>query len=258
MINPKDAAAFLDICTHLLEGFSPALARSLCLAFPSGGGDGPSSAAELLAGLAEDRKKQLSGGQRAELRGCAELLEEAEQRRESTGIAAVLELLAPRLPAGKSGGKSGGDQTSGPSLAQLGILAAECGGDMREFLRRVELNIHESEGAYRPERVSVLTFHAAKGLEFPVVFIAGAEETITPITSPGADPEEERRLFYVALTRARERVIITRSRTRRLYGRRRQMQPSRFLAEIPASCMQGGGGQKIASRRGEDQLSLFT
>jgi DNA helicase-2/ATP-dependent DNA helicase PcrA len=85
--------------------------------------------------------------------------------------------------------------------------------------------------------VTLMTAHAAKGLEFPVVFIVGAEEGVFPHSrSMGSDKEvaEERRLFYVAMTRAREELHITLTTRRLLYGRANFNTPSRFIAAIPA------------------------
>ena len=91
------------------------------------------------------------------------------------------------------------------------------------------------------EKLTLMTVHAAKGLEFPVVIVAGLEEDTFPFkrqSQEGLDPEEleeERRLAYVALTRAEERVLLTWAETRRLFGRDlRYMIPSRFLDELPA------------------------
>jgi DNA helicase-2/ATP-dependent DNA helicase PcrA len=84
--------------------------------------------------------------------------------------------------------------------------------------------------------VTLMTVHTAKGLEFPVVFIAGLEDAIFPHVSSIADPqemEEERRLAYVAITRARERLYMTHALRRSLYGRTQQNLPSRFMDEVP-------------------------
>ncbi len=82
--------------------------------------------------------------------------------------------------------------------------------------------------------VNLATVHSAKGLEYKVVFIVGMEEGIFPISraESKADIEEERRLFYVAITRAKERLYITRTRSRYLYGKIKDSIPSRFLSEI--------------------------
>lgn len=81
--------------------------------------------------------------------------------------------------------------------------------------------------------VTIATIHAVKGLEFPCVFVAGLDEKILPVSRSSGDDdiEEERRLMYVAVTRARQRLYLTRATSRYLYGRREFMAPSRFLKE---------------------------
>jgi DNA helicase II / ATP-dependent DNA helicase PcrA len=130
--------------------------------------------------------------------------------------------------------------------------AAEHGSDLPGFLGRLSLCARESEGPRAAQRVALLTFHAAKGLEFPVVFIAGAEEGITPLGGAGADAAEERRLFYVAVTRARDRLFISHCRRRRVHGELRDAAPSRFLSEIPRLERQDG----MRRRPGGGQFTL--
>ena len=104
------------------------------------------------------------------------------------------------------------------------------------FLDQVAL-ISDLDGwEERSERVSLMTVHTAKGLEFPVVFLVGMEERIFPHASSSADEaslEEERRLCYVAMTRAMQKLHITNARNRLRYGERSVQSPSRFLDEIP-------------------------
>ncbi len=88
-----------------------------------------------------------------------------------------------------------------------------------------------------PDRVVLMTVHSAKGLEFPVVFIAGMEEGLFPHSLSQDDPEsieEERRLCYVGMTRAKDRLTLTRAAARRVFGSLRFNDPSRFFSEIPA------------------------
>jgi DNA helicase II / ATP-dependent DNA helicase PcrA len=90
-------------------------------------------------------------------------------------------------------------------------------------------------------RVNLMTIHAAKGLEFPVVFVAGVEKDLIPharsVEEADANVEEERRLFYVAITRARRRLFLSYCATRRKMGKPVQAFPSPFLDELPPSCV---------------------
>ena len=93
------------------------------------------------------------------------------------------------------------------------------------------------DGADRSaDAVTFMTLHNAKGLEFPVVFMVGLEEGLFPHSNSMLDPaelEEERRLCYVGMTRARERLYLTYAQSRLLYGGLQMNAPSRFLSEIP-------------------------
>ncbi|WP_035453545.1 DNA helicase PcrA [Alicyclobacillus herbarius] len=92
-----------------------------------------------------------------------------------------------------------------------------------------------------PNQVVLMTLHSAKGLEFPVVFITGFEEGIFPHSRALASPdqmEEERRLCYVGVTRAREQLILTSCQARMIFGQYRQYTPSRFLAEMPKEAVE--------------------
>jgi len=118
---------------------------------------------------------------------------------------------------------------------------------LREFLEKVSLSARDS-GADPADAVRLMTFHNAKGLEFDVVFLLGMEEGLLP-HSRSADSEteieEERRLFYVGLTRARERASLFYARRRLIFGAFRDALPSRFLREIPVSLLRWeAGGEK--------------
>lgn len=103
-----------------------------------------------------------------------------------------------------------------------------------DFLQSITLTSDIDEYDDKDNAVSIATVHAVKGLEFKVVFIVGLEERMFPIVraySNSSDMEEERRLMFVAITRARERLFLTRSKSRFMYGKREYMMPSRFLTE---------------------------
>lgn len=113
------------------------------------------------------------------------------------------------------------------------------GVSLRDFLDHAAL-ISDADALNSRASITLLTMHNAKGLEFPVVFIAGCEEGLFPHTRSNEDPndlEEERRLCYVAMTRAQRKLSVSYSRMRRSYGTDvpSMVQPSRFIAEIPAS-----------------------
>ena len=110
------------------------------------------------------------------------------------------------------------------------------------FLDQVALVSDVDSLDQRAERVSLMTVHSAKGLEFPFVFLAGLEEGVFPHSASSRDAagiEEERRLFYVGMTRAMERLTLLCARERRRYGSRTFGVPSRFLHEIPGEWMEG-------------------
>ena len=92
--------------------------------------------------------------------------------------------------------------------------------------------------------VTLMTLHTAKGLEFPVVFLTGMEDGIFPHMRSVGDPEEleeERRLCYVGMTRAEQRLYLTHAWSRQLFGATDYYPPSRFLAEIPEELVQAQG-----------------
>jgi superfamily I DNA/RNA helicase len=130
--------------------------------------------------------------------------------------------------------------------ASLARLAAESGGGIDAFLEAALLGSEPDGLAREAERVSLLTLHAAKGLEYPCVFITGCEDGLLPYTLPArrpADPQEERRLFYVGMTRAGAYLYLCRARRRFLYGRELRLPPSPFLAEL---------GEELAERLNPD------
>ena len=133
-----------------------------------------------------------------------------------------------------------------------------------EFLANAAL--YTDTDAYLPlaEKVALITMHAAKGLEFPVVFIAGCEDNLIPLKREGSkqdepiDMAEERRLFYVAMTRAMERLYLTRSKKRSVYGKLLSRTHSPFLADIENRLKKDDSPQIKKKKTSEQQqLKLF-
>lgn len=112
--------------------------------------------------------------------------------------------------------------------------------ELGEFLTRMSLISDLDTVVERDEAVTLMTLHSAKGLEFPVVFMAGLEEGLFPHArslGKNQDMEEERRLMYVGITRAEEKLFLTYTKRRLIYGDYKYLMPSRFLDEIPPSLL---------------------
>ena len=114
--------------------------------------------------------------------------------------------------------------------------------NLSQFLAEVALYTDLDNLTDKENTVTIMTMHGAKGLEFPIVFIVGMEENIFPharsiASMSESEMEEERRLCYVALTRAKEKVFLSRSLAHMLYGRTNRNLPSRFIGEIPANLL---------------------
>jgi uncharacterized protein (TIGR00375 family) len=130
-------------------------------------------------------------------------------------------------------GKETRHATPDDAPARLEALAAGFA-DLASFLDGLALGSPQDGWEARAERVSIMTIHAAKGLEFDHVFVAGLEDGILPFTlfEQRQDTEEERRLLYVAMTRARVGLHLSWARSRSIRGRELSLPPSRFLAEL--------------------------
>lgn len=139
-----------------------------------------------------------------------------------------------------------GGQERVDNVREFLLVLSEREGDLTEVLAGLSLMAEVDE--YRPgDRVTLMTLHSAKGLEFPVVFIVGLEEGLLPhylrTQNPG-ELEEERRLFYVGMTRAKEELYLSYAQRRGLFGRKTYRVPCRFLKELPEEVLvvEGDGG----------------
>jgi DNA helicase-2/ATP-dependent DNA helicase PcrA len=151
---------------------------------------------------------------------------------------------------------------SAERIKRLIVKAAPFEHRLKDFLETTVLQKETDEYDPRADRVTLMTLHASKGLEFPVVFIVGCEETLIPYQREGKsyDVEEERRLFYVGMTRAQEKLILTYTKTRFLFGQTLQNPPSRFLSDIENALkeVQKRMGRKTAKDKPDKpQLTLF-
>jgi len=138
-------------------------------------------------------------------------------------------------------------------LANAAHDAEERGETLSEFLDHAAL-VSDTDKYNADARVTLMSLHAAKGLEFPLVFLAGMEEGLFPHSRTLSDPdglEEERRLCYVGMTRAMDTLVLTRAQYRRRYGNDAPEAsiPSRFLEEVPARLIEDLGSPRFRSQR---------
>ncbi len=141
-------------------------------------------------------------------------------------------------------------------LENLGELigSAEKFETIDEFLERVSLVADTDELDSDDSKVVLMTLHSAKGLEFPVVFLVGVEEGVFPHSRALSEPdemEEERRLAYVGITRAQEKLHISHAWSRSLFGTTQYNPPSRFLEDIPADLVTAAGSPRTYGRASE-------
>jgi DNA helicase II / ATP-dependent DNA helicase PcrA len=125
--------------------------------------------------------------------------------------------------------------------AAMELVAREPGAGLNEFLEQVSLVGEQDEYEEEDSTVTLMTLHIAKGLEFPIVFVVGMEDGVFPHFRSMTDQhelEEERRLAYVGITRAQQRLYLTHAWGRTLYGQTSYNPPSRFIGEIPGHLVQ--------------------
>ena len=247
LINPCDEAAFVRAVAAPARGVGQKSLETILSAAAARG-------LPILEALGAD---ELVGGVRGRGRGgllaFRELMTRLTELRDGPAATALQGLLA-----GIDRGRWLADMDDGDGIAdreanveELIAHASEFdqshpGGGVRAFLLDVAL-VSDIDGMEEStEKVVLMTLHAAKGLEFPNVFIAGVEEELLPHARSLAEAgnsesglEEERRLCYVGMTRAKQRLFMTHCRTRRFFGDDRWMSPSRFLDEIPDKFREG-------------------
>ncbi|MGH7601207.1 MAG: ATP-dependent helicase, partial [bacterium] len=212
------------------------------------------------------REQNLAEKQKLALLAFSCELQEAGRRWSTNGLAESLRFLF-NLPTWKS--LLSADDVLAANFQRVlnlarGYDAPGNSASVRKFFDALSLEGPADHFDHRAEKIALMTLHAAKGLEFPVVFIVGCEETLLPMQFPGliTEAEEERRLFYVGMTRAKEQLYLLRAKRRPLFGRANENSPSRFLADIEEQLKAYEKWQapirKEPKKRGdENQLGLF-
>ena len=217
----------------------------------------------LAQGLLEaDRLPGLSGSGRRALGELARSLALLRDQVGVTEVAALIEQAEKRVPVKGKAARGEGLLRRQRLHRELLRRALPFGRNLDRFLLRMMLGHPGDDYHPRSERITLATFHAAKGLEFPLVFLTGCEEGLLPFLKDGeaaAHIEEERRLFYVGMTRARRLLYLTHARSRFIFGQRIEARRSRFLNHIEAQLLRQQARRASRRRESRDngQLSLF-
>jgi len=206
---------------------------------------------EVVSGQWSVASESLSKGPKLKLKSFYEMMERLRKEAERAGIARLAQMILDETGYIKKLKEEKTEDALGriENLEEF-ITAAEEFDEkaeektLRSFLDQVALVSDVDEYEEATDRVTLMTLHAAKGLEFPVVFIIGMEDGLFPHSRTKDDPEgleEERRLCYVGMTRAQQKLYLLNARERRVFGREQINSPSLFLSEIPATLLERVG-----------------
>ena len=218
---------------------------------------------ELMAGLRADADAGLPVAEIAEAvlerSGYVAELEASSDLQDASRIENLNELVAVAREFDALRGQAGGPEGegAGPEEEEPGPRP----GSLADFLEQVSLVADADqvpEGEDHGGLVTLMTLHTAKGLEFPVVFLTGMEENVFPHQRAVNDPkelQEERRLAYVGITRAEQRLYLTRAAARAWWGRPEYHRQSRFLDEIPAHLIEWRRDQSAATAPASERLA---
>ncbi|NJN81838.1 MAG: UvrD-helicase domain-containing protein [Caldilineaceae bacterium] len=224
LVNPRSTVHWDIVLNQGRSIFAPEMLDEIAGIAWHGGGLTPGA-------LERIRLLRLSGAQQRRVESVVTRLRLLSASAEERPVAHLIDLLITQVDDGIG-------TTATPAQVerrqQLQRRAALYDNRLQEFLESMLLEREADAFDPRADRVTLMTLHASKGLEFPVVFIVGCEEGLLPYVREGepTDVEEERRLFYVGMTRAREKLILTHAGSRFLFGQRLKSQPSRFVEDI--------------------------
>jgi len=237
IVNPKDEVACRRVINVPARGVGD---KSLSLLAAYGREHGLSL---LEAARAPEARSAIRGRGKNGIAQFAELMQHLESLADKPASMALQEVidqtqyLAYLTTSGDADAESRVDNVEELKISAESFEKETPGADLRGFLQEIAL-VSDVDG-YDPEgpKVTLMTLHASKGLEFPAVFIAGVEEELMPhamALAEGDDGvEEERRLMYVGMTRAEDELCLTHARTRMHFGESSYRAPSRFIDEIP-------------------------
>lgn len=187
----------------------------------------------------------------------------ADMERSTNGMTVSDKLNYLRTRNPKIDAEIAKDKRTESVFEKLIQMAGNQGGVDLDFLEKISLSVDTDLFQHEGEKVALLTMHASKGLEFPVVFITGCENDLMPYrrsSKDNPDVSEEKRLLYVAMTRAKDLLFLSHAGKRRLYGRETVMSISPFIEEIEEDLRRHvapTAKKKVEKKQKQVQLSLF-
>src|SRR5579859_7431861 len=248
--NPADSVSLMRVINTPPRGLG---AKTLEQLNTTAGAAGL-PAAEVLRDLATNGAKSpyaayFAGKAGAALAGFGQLLDRWQQAKEELSVAELFDRIVDDVAYAdfvNDGSEEGLERWA--NVMELRAAAIEApGAGLSEFLEQVALVSDQDTLDEEGQAPTLLTLHAAKGLEFPVVFIVGLDEGILPHQRSFDDPEamhEERRLMYVGMTRAKDRLYLVRAFRRSIYGDSGPSEASRFFDDIPEHLLKGNLSRK--------------
>jgi superfamily I DNA/RNA helicase len=195
--------------------------------------------------------------QKKQLQTLALFLKELKEMGDTTPLPNLIELIVQFI----SQFQSDFTEKYSEQIKRLRLKTVPFENRLADFLETAMLHKETDDYDSRADRVTLMTLHASKGLEFPVVFLVGCEEGLLPYQHGQEPPdlEEERRLFYVGMTRAQQKLILTHTKARLLFGQKYQNKPSPFLNDIENTLkeIKAMSTPKAALKKETTQLKLF-
>jgi DNA helicase II / ATP-dependent DNA helicase PcrA len=270
--NPRDAGAFERIVNYPRRGIGDT-SRARLVAWAAETGLPPVEAA-----ARADECPGIKPGAAAALRGFAERIRLFGSLSRELSVGELLDRLVEDIRLHEAlleEGEEGRDRADNVAELQAGAHDFDAGGALQAldapedggaepptpldlFLQHVSLITDVDRHDPEAQVVTLMTLHNAKGLEFPYVFVSGLEDGLFPLARAFDEPdelEEERRLFYVGITRAREKLYLTHARTRRRAGEILPCMPSTFLKPISPALVEERRTPALERRRGADRTA---
>jgi len=250
--QPNDDAALEALLLQSKRGIGPATLRQLRQAAAD-------DATSLWERISQSAQRTLAEAQRRSLKEISQALKRLLQSCKGKRVSDILNDVLLQFFNGEFGEIA---RDTNEHVKRFFLRAKLFDSSLSGFLHHAETRDATDSMSFKADKVTLMTLHASKGMEFPVVFITGCEETLIPFCNDKKpmDLEEERRLIFVGMTRAMEKLYLTNAKSRILFGKAASNKPSRFIDDI-AHALKAAETRTFARQkdtpRDDPQLKLF-